>query len=127
MAPVNEKKIKAEFKARAKADPERFYPVEVLKAEGFSRGICSRCGTAFWSTISRDVCGEPECSGGYSFIGNSPAKKKMDFIETWQEFSKLFSRLGYTPIQRYPVAARWRDDTDFVQASIYDFQPYVVS
>ncbi|HDH28293.1 MAG TPA: alanine--tRNA ligase [Euryarchaeota archaeon] len=127
MAPVNEKKIKAEFKARAKADPERFYPVEVLKAEGFSRGICSRCGTAFWSTVSRDVCGEPECSGGYSFIGNSPAKKKMDFIETWQEFSKLFSRLGYTPIQRYPVAARWRDDTDFVQASIYDFQPYVVS
>ena len=25
------------------------------------------------------------------------------------------------------MAARWREDTDFVQASIYDFQPYVVS
>ncbi|MBS3147207.1 alanine--tRNA ligase [Candidatus Woesearchaeota archaeon] len=39
----------------------------------------------------------------------------------------MFKRLGYTPIKRYPVVARWRDDTDFVQASIYDFQPYVVS
>jgi alanyl-tRNA synthetase len=51
----------------------------------------------------------------------------MDFIEVWKRFSRLFERLGYTPIKRYPVAARWRDDTDFVQASIYDFQPYVVS
>ncbi len=39
----------------------------------------------------------------------------------------MFKDLGYTPINRYPVAARWRKDTDFVQASIYDFQPYVVS
>ena len=43
------------------------------------------------------------------------------------KFSKIFNKLGYTPIPRYPVAARWREDTDFVQASIYDFQPYVVS
>ncbi|HLD97615.1 MAG TPA: alanine--tRNA ligase, partial [Candidatus Nanoarchaeia archaeon] len=52
---------------------------------------------------------------------------KLGYIEVWQEFSRHFSKLGYTPIRRYPVAARWRDDTDFVQASIYDFQPYVVS
>ena len=127
MPGVDEKKIKAEFKAKAKKNPEKYYPVEVLKSEGFSRRSCKKCDTAFWSTAVRDVCGEPECSGGYSFIGNSPAKKKMDFIETWQEFSKLFTTLGYTPIKRYPVVARWRDDADFVQASIYDFQPYVVS
>ncbi|MFQ5800489.1 MAG: alanine--tRNA ligase-related protein, partial [Candidatus Hydrothermarchaeales archaeon] len=127
MSPADEKKIKAEFKAKARKEPETYYPVGVLIEEGFSRGVCKKCGTAFWSSEPREVCGEPDCSGGYMFIGSSPAKKKMDFIETWKEFSRLFERLGYTPIKRYPVAARWRDDTDFVQASIYDFQPYVVS
>ncbi|MDY6765821.1 MAG: alanine--tRNA ligase, partial [Candidatus Nanohaloarchaea archaeon] len=34
---------------------------------------------------------------------------------------------GYEPIDRYPLAARWRNDTDVVRASIYDFQPFVVS
>jgi alanyl-tRNA synthetase len=127
MPPIDEKKIKAEFKTKAGKDPERYYPVEVLIEEGFKRSVCKKCGTGFWSRGVREVCGEPDCSGGYSFIGDSPATKKMDFIETWKEFSKLFKKLGYTPIKRYPVAARWRDDTDFVQASIYDFQPYVVS
>jgi alanyl-tRNA synthetase len=51
----------------------------------------------------------------------------MDFIQTWQKFSSIFEKFGYTPISRYPVVARWRDDTDFVQASIYDFQPHCVS
>jgi alanyl-tRNA synthetase len=123
----DEKLIKAEFKTKASEDPEKYYPVEVLKDEGFSRWSCESCGTPFWAVEPRGVCGEPECSGGYTFIGDSPARKKMDFIETWKEFSRLFKRLGYEPIKRYPVAARWRDDTDFVQASIYDFQPYVVS
>ncbi len=51
----------------------------------------------------------------------------MEYVEVWQKFAGMFEKAGYTPIKRYPVAARWRDDTDFVQASIYDFQPYVVS
>jgi len=82
----------------------------------------------FWSTVEdRNFCGNPSCSGVYTFIGNTPASKKLDYIELWEKFSIMFKRLGYTPIKRYPVVARWRDDTDFVQASIYDFQPYVVS
>jgi len=36
-------------------------------------------------------------------------------------------KLGYTEIKRYPVVARWRDDQYWVGASIYDFQPHVVS
>ncbi len=125
---AQEKAIKLEFKKKAQAEPEKYYPVAVLKAEGFQRKKCLRCGTFFWSTDSkRTVCGEPDCSGGYTFIGNTPAKAKMDYVETWQKFAATFKKFGYTPIQRYPVAARWRDDTDFVQASIYDFQPYVVS
>ena len=124
---MNDKQIKKEFKATASKNPHKYYATSVLKAEGFSRKHCTKCGTYYWSVISDDICGNPLCSGGFRFIGNTPAKNKLDYIELWKEFSRLFTKLGYTPIKRYPVVARWRDDTDFVQASIYDFQPYVVS
>ena len=122
-----DKEIKKEFKAKASKEPDKYYATSVLKSEGFSRKNCKKCGTYFWSVVKDDVCGNPACSGGFRFIGNTPAKKKLDYIGLWNEFSKLFKKWGYTPIKRYPVVARWRDDTDFVQASIYDFQPYVVS
>lgn len=122
-----EKRIKAEFKIKAQKEPEKYYPVSVLKEEGFERKKCAHCSSFFWTADpKRTVCGEPECSGGYTFIGKSPAGVKMDYIEVWKKFAQIFKGFGYTPIARYPVAARWRDDTDFVQASIYDFQPYVV-
>jgi len=124
---ADDKQIKKEFKIKASKEPDKYYATSVLKAEGFSRKKCEKCGTFFWSTSNEEICGNPSCSGGYGFIGNTPAKKQLDYIGVWNEFSKLFKKFGYTPIKRYPVAARWRDDTDFVQASIYDFQPYVVS
>src|SRR3989338_8576927 len=122
-----DKEVKKEFKAIASKSPEKYYAVSVLKQEGFMRKQCN-CGTMFWS-VNEDqkTCGDPSCSGGFRFIGDSPAKEELDYIEVWQKFAKLFTKWGYTPIKRYPVVARWRDDTDFVQASIYDFQPYVVS
>ncbi len=119
--------LKKEFKRKAQEEPEKYYPTEVLRENGFARKKCKSCGGYFWTPTEREVCGEPACSGGYTFIGNTPAKTKMDYIETWRRFAELFKKLGYTPIPRYPVVARWRDDTDFVQASIYDFQPYCVS
>lgn len=123
-----EEEIKESFRGKAQKEPEKYYPVATLVQEGFERRRCSNCGNYFWSAQpERHVCGEPECSGGYTFIGSSPAKKKMDFIQTWLKFSSFFSGLGYAPLDRYPVAARWREDTDFVQASIYDFQPFVVN
>ncbi|MBI2147549.1 alanine--tRNA ligase [Candidatus Woesearchaeota archaeon] len=120
------KKVKADFKQQASKQPDKYYATAVLKEEGFQRKRC-QCGMFFWTTTNQAVCGDPSCSGGFRFFDGTPAKNKMDYIECWQEFSKLFRKLGYTPIDRYPVAARWRTDTDFVQASIYDFQPYVVS
>lgn len=123
----SESELKKQFRIKAQKDPEKYYPVSVLKEEGFSRQKCSGCGNFFWAALETSVCGEPECSGGYTFIGNSPAGEKMDFIKTWQKFAALFEKFGYTPISRYPVVARWRGDTDFVQASIYDFQPHCVS
>lgn len=119
--------IKKNFKEKAQREPEKHYPVRVLKEEGFTRRRCRKCGNYFWAYGKREVCGEPSCEGGYTFIGNTPAREKMDYIQTWRKFSRLFKKLGYTPIPRYPVVARWRDDAEFVQASIYDFQPYCVT
>ena len=123
----SDKEIKKEFKQLASKSPDKYYATSILKEDGFKRKKCSKCGTFFWAVTEDDVCGDPSCSGGFRFIGNTPATKKLDYIGVWNEFSKLFKKWGYTPINRYPVTARWRQDADFVQASIYDFQPYVVS
>jgi alanyl-tRNA synthetase len=123
-----DKQVKKRFKQEASEDPDRYYATKVLKAAGFHRRQCKLCQTWFWDKDKdREICGDTNCVGGFRFFDNNPCKNKFDYIQTWQEFAKLFSKLGYTPIDRYPVTARWRDDTDFVQASIYDFQPYVVS
>ncbi len=124
---MGDKEVKKEFKKKAQQNPEKFYPVGALKELGFSRSRCTKCGTYFWAVEKKAVCGDSNCVGGFGFIGNSPAKKKLDYIQTWKEFARIHSKLGYTPIPRYPVVARWRTDTDFVQAGIYIFQPYVVS
>ncbi len=125
---ANDKEIKAEFRKKASQEPDKYYATAVLKEEGFARKQCGSCHRFYWTVIAESkVCGDPACSGGFKFIDKSPAKKRLGYIEVWKEFAEHFKRRGYTPIRRYPVAARWRDDTDFVQASIYDFQPYVVS
>ena len=125
---VSDKEIKKEFKHKASLSPDKFYATEHLKSEGFERKKCIKCSTFFWSVNEEQkLCGDPACSGGFRFIGNSPAKEELDYIEVWKKFSKLFESLGYTPIKRYPVVARWRDDQYWVGASIYDFQPHVVS
>ena len=124
---LSNKEVKEELRKLTREHPEKFYPVNKLKELGFKRYQCSKCGRFFWSAVPRNVCGDSSCLGGYDFIGNTPARNKLSYVEVWKRFSKLFSEYGYTPIKRYPVAARWRKDTDFVQASIYDFQPYVVS
>lgn len=123
---MDAKTIKKEFKAKAAKEPDKYYATSVLKAEGFMRKLCN-CGNNFWTVVkNQKVCGDPSCSGGFRFIGNA-ANPKLDYVGVWKAFAELFTKKGYTPIKRYPVVARWRKDTDFVQASIYDFQPYVVS
>jgi len=120
--------LKRRILEEASSRPEGFFPVEKLEARGFRRNRCMECGKYFWSTDKdREVCGEAECSGGYTFIDNPPTEKKFSYTSAWVEFSKFMEKRGYTPIGRHPVLARWRDDTEFVRASIYDFQPYVVS
>ena len=100
-----DKEIKKDFKAKASKEPDKYYATSVLKKEGFSRKKCEKCGIFYWSTINDNVCGNPACSGGFKFIGNTPAKKQLDYIGLWKEFSSMFKKLGYTPIKRYPVIA----------------------
>ena len=122
-----DKQVKKEFKVEVYKNPEQYFPVDTLKKEGFSRKKCA-CGTYFWSSLpSRKVCGEPSCSGGFGFFDEGFVKKSFSYVEIWEAFSDFMGSRGYSSIPRYSVVARWRDDTDFVQASIYDFQPYVVN
>ena len=122
-----DREVKGEFKKKASAEPEENYPVGKLKANGFFRGKCKNCGGFFWALDQkREVCGDSACSGGYSFIGNPPTKKRFDYLGTWEAFRGHFKKLGYYEYKRYPVVARWRPDVYWVGASIYPFQPYVV-
>ncbi|RME52792.1 alanine--tRNA ligase [Candidatus Woesearchaeota archaeon] len=128
IAPVSDKEAKRQFKKEAEKSPEQFYPVEALKKEGFVRKTCTSCGTRFWSVHEEQGrCGDPACSGGFRFIGQSPAKKKLSYVEVWKRFAKVHERFGYTPVRRYPVVARWNPTTEFTIASIAAFQPFVVS
>ncbi|MFP4230142.1 MAG: alanine--tRNA ligase-related protein, partial [Candidatus Nanohaloarchaea archaeon] len=119
--------LKEEIKEEASENPEKFFATDVLKEKEFSRGKCSRCGTYFWSSEDREICGEPECGDGYTFINDSPTEKELTHTESWKLFQKFMTDRGYKSIDRYPVVARWRDDVEFTGASIYCFQPYVVS
>ncbi len=122
-----DKQIKKEFKLKASKDPDKYYATGVLKSEGFERKKC-RCGTYFWTVNKKQkTCGDPSCSGGFRFFESTPTKKTLDYAGVWKEFSKMFRSLGYTPIKRYPLVARWNPTMEYTIASIAAFQPYVVS
>ncbi len=122
-----DKELKKKYKEEFNKKYEKSYPVEKIKNMGFARKSCKKCGKSFWSIKERDVCGDSSCSGGYAFIGNTPAKNKINYINTWKKFSEMMGKKGYTPVKRYPVTARWRDDIPFVEASIDPFIPYAVN
>lgn len=123
----SEKEVKRKFLAETVLSPEKYFPTKTLEALRFSRYQCGTCKRFFWAHHKQDVCGDPACSGGFRFIGKSPTKKKLDYIQAWQEYKRIHEQLGYTAIDRYPVVARWNPTTDFTIASIAAFQPYVVS
>ena len=123
----SDKEIKKEFLKKATKEWETTYPIKALRQSGYSRCECKKCRRHFWSQEEGDVCGDTQCSGKLTFIGKSPAKKKIEYIDVWKEYCKIHEKLGYTPINRYPVIARWNPTTEFTIASIAAFQPYVVS
>ena len=92
----------------------------------FARKKCPKCGRHFWSLGDWDSCGEPPCEE-YTFIGNSPMKKSLSLHQMREEYLSFFESHDHKRVNRYPIVARWRDDVFFTQASIYDFQPWVLN
>ena len=119
---------KEELRTQFNKDWKKHYDLKFFKDEGFIRKQCQKCKKHFWTqNKDQDICNDSDCLGKYTFIGKSPAKVKLDYTSTWSKFSEVMDKFGYTEVPRYPVIARWRDDTWFTEASIYCFQPYVVS
>ncbi len=104
--------------------PDEF-ALEHFKKVGFTRQQCPRCKSFFWAVPGRETCGEAPCAP-YTFLDNSPMKRRYSMAEMRQEFVSYFEARGHTPIPPYPIVARWRDDVYLVGASIMDFQPYVI-
>jgi len=104
---------------------ESDFDLEFFNDNGFIRQSCPSCGRAFWSLEEWDNCGEPPCDE-YSFIGDPPMDSPMDLHQTREAFLSFFEENDHERIARYPIVARWRNDVFFTQASIYDFQPYVI-
>ncbi len=119
---MDKKKLKEEFSK----EWEKHYKLKTLEEYGFKRYTCRACNSHFWSTLEREYCEDSECVG-YRFIGNSPVKSKLDYVETWKKIENYFVRNGHASIKPYPTVARWRKDLYFNIASISNFQPYVVS
>ena len=93
-------------------------------AGGFRRQSCRSCGSAFWSLGEHDRCQEAPCAP-YSFQESPGFSRPRSISEMRETYLSYFEHRGHTRLRRYPVVARWRNDVFFVQASIYDFQPWV--
>lgn len=105
---------------------EEEYQLDYFKTHGLERKICKNCGSAFWTRDpNREICGDAPCEP-YQFIGN-PVFRSHSLDEMREAYLSFFERNGHTRIDRYPVAARWRDDIYLTIASIADFQPFVTS
>ena len=105
---------------------ENEYQLDYFKREGFVRKICKKCGMPFWTRDPKhEVCGDAPCAP-YQFIG-SPLFKRHTIEEMRGAYISYFEKNGHTRIDRYPVAARWRDDIYLTIASIANFQPFITS
>ncbi|MDN7024472.1 alanine--tRNA ligase [Methanoculleus sp. FWC-SCC1] len=105
---------------------EEEYTLDYFRSQGLIRKECTKCGAAFWTRDpDREFCGDAPCVR-YDFIG-SPVFNPHTVDEMREAFLSFFERHGHTRLERYPVAARWRDDIYLTIASIADFQPFVTS
>src|SRR5918992_950145 len=81
------------------------------------------CEKFFWTLdTTRYFCPDHE---NYSFIGNPPTNKHLDYVNAWKETENFFRANDHEIVRRYPVVCRWREDLYFTIASIVDFQRVV--
>jgi len=117
---------KNELRKKFSAEWKKHYNIDSLVKRGYKRQQCKKCGRNFWSIDERELCGDAACIG-FQFIGDTPIKKKLDYVDTWKAIEKYFVGHKHGYVKPYPTVARWRDDLYFTIASINDFQPYVVN
>ncbi len=117
---------KKELRKKFAGEWKKHYHLEALVKRGYRRQKCSSCGRNFWSIEERKLCGDAGCIG-FKFIGDTPVKKKLGYVDTWKVIEKYFTSHKHGYVKPYPTVARWRDDLYFTIASINDFQPYVVN
>ncbi len=111
---------KEELKQYFAKDFKTHYEVQLFKERGFARKTCITCNKNFWTLDqNRNDCGD-SAHTEYSFFKDKPLE--ITYIDFWKKFQDFFVKNGHTPIPRYPVAAKWRDDLYFNVASIVDFQ-----
>ena len=110
-----DKVIKEKYKPIFWKNPEKYYAVNVLKEEGFSRFKCKKCGIPFWSIKKRTVCGDPACSGEKVEITKGSG---LSYVDLWLRFQKMFAKFGYTSVKRYPVVSRWNPTMEYTNSSI---------
>ncbi len=111
---------KKELAALFSSNPDRYYKVELFDKLGFSRRKCGKCEKFFWTLDQgRQFCPDHE---NYSFIGQPPTSKRLDYVGAWKEVEKFFRSNDHIIVRRYPVVCRWREDLYFTIASIVDFQ-----
>lgn len=110
---------KKEITTLFSSNPDKYYKVPLFDQIGFKRNQCGLCKKFFWSIVERNTCPDHE---NYSFIGNPPTTKHMDYITTWKNIENYFRNNGHSIVSRYPVVCRWREDLYYTIASIVDFQ-----
>lgn len=110
---------KEELKKKFSKEPDKYYRVRIFDDLGFKRQECKKCKNHFWALVDREYCADCE---PYGFISNPPTNKRYDYVQAWKEVERFFAANDHTPIKRYPVVCRWRDDLFFTVASIVDFQ-----
>jgi len=110
---------KKEIATLFSSNPDKYYKVSLFDQVGFKRNQCSLCQKFFWSIVEKNSCPDHE---NYSFIGNPPTKKNMDYIATWKNIETYFRNNGHSIVSRYPVVCRWREDLYYTIASIVNFQ-----
>ena len=117
---------KNELRKKFSKEWKKHYQLDSLVSRGYKRQQCNKCGRNFWSIEERELCGDAGCIG-FQFIGDTPVKKKLGYVDTWKVIEKYFKTHKHGYVKPYPTVARWRDDLYFTIASINDFQPYVVN
>ena len=119
-----ETELKKQVRPMFEKNWQDHYKVKALTNLGYERKICKNCKRPFWTNTNREYCAESSCQSR-DFIGHKT--KGYTYQETWHEIEKFFKKNGHESIKRYPVIPRWRNDLYFTNASIIDFQPYVVN